>query len=139
MDEGQRPAQLEDPGRLQGLGGLGVFKAGKFRRVQKVILLEDRKRPSQPPRMLRQAAESEMNRPADRSSADSFYVPSGIRARADPSFTKRVHQHAHEEWRPARRGQTGIDERRVSNPTEPRLDKPSDGCSRQRRNANNIG
>ena len=142
MDERQRPAGLEDPrGRQQlgCLGCLGLFEARESRRLEKVALLEDRQRPSEPPRMLRQPTEPEANRATDRSCPDSLDVARGLRGRSDTSFAQRLHEHAHQERRPARRAQAGVDEDRIRNPGEPRLDKLGDGCSRQRRKTDHIG
>ena len=141
MDERQRPAGLEDPrGRQQFgcLGGLGLVEARESRRLEKVALLEHRQRPSEPPRVLRQPTEPEANRAADRSCADSLDVVRGLRGRSDPSFAQRLHEHAQQERRPARCAQAGVDEDRIRNPAEPRLDELGDGCSRQRRKTDHI-
>ena len=52
MDERQRPAGLEDPRGRQQLGCvgcLGLIELRESRRLEKVALLEDRQRPSEPP------------------------------------------------------------------------------------------
>jgi len=70
MDERQRPAGLEDPDGRQQLGCLGsleLFEARESRRLEKVALLEDRQRPSEPPGRVRQPTEPEANRATDRS------------------------------------------------------------------------
>ena len=142
VDERQRPAGLEDPrGRQQvgGVGCLGLVEARESRRLEKVALLEDRQRPSEPPGMLRQPTEPEANRATDRSCTDSLDVARGLRGRSDASFAQRLHEHAHQERRPARCAQAGIDEDRIRSPAEPRLDELGDGCARQRRKTDHIG
>ena len=136
MDERQRPARLEDPRSRQQVGcfgRLGLIEACESRRLEKIALLEDRQRPSEPPRMLRQPTEPEANRAADRSCPNPLHLARGLRGWSDTSFAERVHEHAQQERRPAGCAQTGVDEDRIRNPSEPRVDKLGDGRARQRK------
>ena len=56
-----------------------------------------------------------------------------LRGRGDASFAQRIHELAHQERRPARRAQAGVDEDRIRSAAEPRLDELGDRRSRQRR------
>ncbi len=61
-----------------------------------------------------------------------------LRGRSDPSFAQRVHEYPHEERRPSRCAQAGIDEDRIRSPTEPRLQELGNGGSRQRRETDHF-
>ena len=142
MYERQRPAGLEDPRGRQHFGcsgRLGLFEACESRRLENVALLEDRQRPREPVRMLGQPTEPEANRATDRSCPNPLDVTRGLCGRSDTSFAQRIHKHADQEGRPAACAQTGVDEDRIRNPSEPRLDKPGDGCAGQRRKTDHIG
>ena len=69
MHERQRSAGLEDPRGRQQIGRIGrleLFEAREPRRLEQVALLENRQRPREPARMLRQPTEPETNRATDR-------------------------------------------------------------------------
>ena len=131
MNERHRPAGLEIPAATQQLGGLGGLRrveARESRRLDKVPLLEHRKRPSEPPRVFRQPAEPEVDRATDRSGPESLNMARSLRRRSDPTFAQRFHEHADQEWCTAC-AQAGVDEYSVRPAAEPRLHELGDRCS----------
>src|SRR5207237_1255695 len=77
VDERQWQARVEYPRARQQLGCFGRLRLLEPREsggVEEVALLENRQRPGQPPCMIRQPAESEVDRPTDRPTADSLDV-----------------------------------------------------------------
>jgi hypothetical protein len=78
--------------------------------------------------MLRQPTEPEANRATDR-----------LCSASDASLAQRLRELTHQERRPARYAQAGIDDVRIRSPTEPRLQELGNGGSRQRRETDHIG
>ena len=70
--------------------------------------------------MVGQPEEPELNRPTDR-----FYTGS------DATLAQTRHELAHEERRPTRDAQAGVDNVRIRSPTEPLMEKLDDGGVRQ--------
>ena len=142
MDERQRAAGLDDPGRRQQVGRvgrLGLVETRKSRRLEKVALFEHRQRPGEPPGMLRQPAEPKVDRAADRSGTDSLDVARRLRSRRDPSFAHCLDEFTQQERRPGGCPQAGVDENRIRSPGEPRFHQLGNCCSRQRRGTDHIG
>jgi hypothetical protein len=122
--ERQRPPGLEDPRGRQQFGCLGCFglvEGRESRRVEKIALLEDSHRPRDPPGVVRQSTEPEVNRAADRPRPDPLDVVRSLFGRSDPSLAQRLHELAQQERHPSCRLQAGLDEGRIRNSTEPRL------------------
>jgi hypothetical protein len=142
MAKGQWTAGLEDPcghEHFSCVRSLGLVETRKARHLRQLALLEHRQRPSELPGMLRQPTESETHRAAHRPFADSLDVARSLSSRSDPSFAQCLDELAHQQRQPSCCAQTRIDEHRIRCLTQPPLQKPADGCSRQRRWADHLG
>ena len=135
MDERQWQARLEDPRSRQQLGCLSCLRLFELREsssVREVTPLENRQSPCEPPGMVGQSTESEVDRPTDRPCADSFGVASSLRGRSDPSLVQRPDELPQEERRSFRRLHAGVHKGRVGGFSERRFHQLGDGGSRQR-------
>ena len=122
MAERQRPSGLEDPRGCQQFGRFRRFcllEVRKSRRVEKIALFEDRPRPRDAPGMVRQSAEPEANRPADRLGPAPLDVLRSLFGWRDPSLSQRLNQLVQQERHPSCRLQAGLDEERVRNLAKP--------------------
>jgi hypothetical protein len=124
MAERERPSSLEDPRGRQQFGCFGcvvLVEGRESRRVEKIALLEDRHRPRDPPGVVRQPTEPEVNGAADRPRPDPLDLARSLFGRSDPSLAQCLHELAQQERDPSCRLQAGLDEGCIRNPTDPRL------------------
>ncbi len=142
VDEGERAPGLEDARRREhvgGLRGLGLAEAGQSRGLDQFPALQHGDCPCQAPCRFGQAVEPQPQRAADRARADALDAWRGGCIGRDALLGEGVHQGAQQERRSARRAQAGIGERRLRRPAERGLDEVLDRCSRQRRQAHDLG
>ena len=124
---------------VRGLRGLGLAQAGQSRSLDQLPALQHGDCPGQPPCRLGQAGEPQPQRAADRARADALDAWRGRRIGRDALLGEGVHQSAQQERRSPRRAQAGIRERRLRWPAERGLDEVLDRCSRERREAHDLG
>ena len=126
MDERQRPAGLEDPRGRQQVGRFGCLEPRRGLRVAPPGEGRSARGPPAPVRAAPHApaADGAGGEPSDRPFVHrSFDVARGLRGRSDAFLAQRLHEHAHQERRPARCAQAGVDDDRIRSLTEPRLNE----------------
>jgi hypothetical protein len=138
----QRQLRLDDVRVRQELGCLGGLRRVELREscsANEIALLEHGQRARQASGVLRQPAETEMDRATDGAGADSLRVTCGVRGRDDSAFAQCPEELAEEERGASRRIRAGTDEGGIRAFSERCFHELGDGGSRQRTQADDPG